>query len=267
MDGRAYPGFRKYQTENHGKTVFGSLQFILPKYNNNRCQHKRPRGNTLARTTRWQFKPIGFASRLLSDTEKKYAINELELLAVVWGLEHFQLYIYGKPIKLLTDHQALETLMKRNRPNKTYSAQLTRWLDRLAHITINVNHVAGELLALTDYLSRNPSTPPQTDEANDEEYVINNNMPYYMFISKHGCLSNHVKQSERETVECERKVNNKSQSHDTHKQTAIDCLNNSTLTRLTPINTETKMNVKTIDNLAAVDFSAETTQLIQRWKK
>ena len=45
--------------------------------------------------TLWQeqpdgkLKPIGFASRFLSDTEKKYAIKELELLAVVWGLEHF----------------------------------------------------------------------------------------------------------------------------------------------------------------------------------
>ena len=92
-------------------------------------------------------------------------------------------------------------------------------------------------------------------------------MPHYKFISKHGCLSNHVNQSERETVESERKVNNKSRPQDTHKQTAIDCLNNSTLTRLTPIDIETKMDVKTIDNLAAVDFSAETTQLIQQWKE
>ena len=64
--------------------------------------------------THWQkqktgeLKPIGFASRFLSGTEKKYAINELELLAVVWGLEHFRLHIYGEPIELLTDHQALK---------------------------------------------------------------------------------------------------------------------------------------------------------------
>ena len=70
--------------------------------------------------TLWQEQPdgklklIGFASRFLSDTEKKYAINELELLAVVWGLEQSRLYIYGKPIKLPTDHQALEPLIKRN---------------------------------------------------------------------------------------------------------------------------------------------------------
>ena len=78
--------------------------------------------------TLWQeqpdgkLKPIGFASRFLSDTEKKYAIIDLELLAVVWGLEHFRLYIYGKPITLPTDHQALEPIIKRNRSNKTYTA-------------------------------------------------------------------------------------------------------------------------------------------------
>ena len=59
-------------------------------------------------------------------------MNELELLAVAWGLEHFRQYIYGQPIKLLTDHQALEPLLKRIRSNKTYSARLTRWLDHIS---------------------------------------------------------------------------------------------------------------------------------------
>ena len=128
----------------------GPLQFKLSEYSNNGRQYKRTGRNTMARTAKRRFKPIGFASRFLSDTEKKYAINELELLAVVWGLEHFRLYIYGKPIKLLTDHQALEPLIKRNRSNKTYSARLTRWFDRLAHFTFNVSHIAGKHLALTD---------------------------------------------------------------------------------------------------------------------
>ena len=48
----------------------------------------------LSRTTGRKTKPIGFACRFLFDTAKKYAINELELPAVVWGLEHFKLYIY-----------------------------------------------------------------------------------------------------------------------------------------------------------------------------
>ena len=140
-------------------------------------------------------------------------------------------------------------------------------MDRLAHFTINVNHIERKHLALTDYLSRNPSALPQTDETYYEEYVINNVIPHYKFISKHGCLSNHANQSERETVENERKVNNKPRLQDARKQIAIDRLNNSTLTRNATAEIVTKMDVRTIDNLAAVDSSAEPTELIQRWKE
>ena len=107
----------------------------------------------------------------------------MELLAVVWGLEHFGLYIYGKPIELLTDHQALEPLIKRNRANKTYSARLTRRLDRLAHFDINLKHIAGKHLALTDYLSRNPTSMPEPIENYYEEYVIKCITPLLEFIN------------------------------------------------------------------------------------
>ena len=228
--------------------------------------------------TLWQeqpdgkLKPIDFASRFLSDTEKKYAINELKLLAVVWGLEHFRLYIYGKRIKLLTDHQALGPLIKRNRSSKTYSARLTRWLDRLAHFQINVKHIAGKHLAPTSYLSRNPTAPLQTDDAYDEEYVINNILPHYKFITKHGCLSHQSDQSEGGTDETEHKTNNKLRSRETREQTAIDCLNNTALTRTNSSNPKFKsnskmtMDIRTIDHIAATDSSAETTELKQRWK-
>ena len=42
--------------------------------------------------TLWQeenevFRPVAFASRFLTDCEKKYAITELELLEALWRLE------------------------------------------------------------------------------------------------------------------------------------------------------------------------------------
>ena len=153
--------------------------------------------------TLWQkqkdaiLKPVGFASRYLSDTEKKDAINELELLAIVWGLEHFRLYVYGKPIVLLTDHQALEPLIKRNRTNKTYSARLKRWLDRLAHFDINIKHIAGKHLTLTKYLSRNPISKPEPIENYDEEYVINCIMPLLEFINNYGSVTSQKKSEAR----------------------------------------------------------------------
>ena len=216
----------------------------------------------MARTTGRKLKPIGFASRFLSDTEKKYAINELELLAVVWGLEHFRLYLYGKPIKLLTDHQALEPLIKRNRSNKTYSARLTRWLDRLAHFSINVSHIVGKHLALTDYLSRNPTAPPQADDAKDEEYVINNIAPHLKFMNKFGCLSNQIDQSQNE------KLRNKPKPSKTREQTATACLNQPTnsCAYFALDNSKSIMEAHTIDNLERTDPSAETINLIARWR-
>ena len=45
-----------------------------------------------------ELKPIAFGSRFLNDSEKNYSIGELELLAVVWGLEKFRFHLYGKKV-------------------------------------------------------------------------------------------------------------------------------------------------------------------------
>ena len=56
--------------------------------------------------TLWQkqkdenLESIRFASRFQLDTKKNYAMIELELLAVVWGLDHCRLHVYGKPMEL-----------------------------------------------------------------------------------------------------------------------------------------------------------------------
>ena len=36
--------------------------------------------------------PVAYASRFLNCNEQKYSTNELELLAVVWSLEHFKYF-------------------------------------------------------------------------------------------------------------------------------------------------------------------------------
>ena len=94
-------------------------------------------------------------------------------MAVVWGLEKFHFYLYGKKVFLYTDHQALEPLIKRNRCDRQNSARLTRWLDRLAHFTIAIQHIAGSNLKFTAFLSRNPVANATTEDVYDEQFVIN----------------------------------------------------------------------------------------------
>lgn len=42
-------------------------------------------------------RPIAFASRVLTETETRYAQIEKEILAVLFGLEKFNIYTYGRP--------------------------------------------------------------------------------------------------------------------------------------------------------------------------
>ena len=117
--------------------------------------------NTGLGATLWQkeckiFRTVAFASRFFTDFEIKYAIKELELLGALGRLEYVRYYVYGKKVNLLTDHQVLRPLLKRNRAHKQYSARLTRWLHRLSYIDVNLQYTAGKNIPLTDYLSRHP---------------------------------------------------------------------------------------------------------------
>ena len=57
--------------------------------------------------------PIVYGSRVLADTECRYANIERELLGVVFGLERLHHYKFGKSITVETDHQSLTNISKR----------------------------------------------------------------------------------------------------------------------------------------------------------
>ena len=167
---------------------------------------------------------------------------------------------------MLTDHQALELQTKRNRSNKTKSAWLTRWLDRIVHFSLNVSHITGKHLALTDYVSRNPFSPPQANDVYEEEYVIDNIVAHYKFVAKYGCLSNSVDQSENDASKTsQHKANKTPKQHKTREQTALDCLIALQYSRV-KLNGNSEMNARTIENLEIADPSTETRNLIARWR-
>ena len=70
-----------------------------------------------------------------------------------------------------TDHQALETLIKRNRCNKQYSSRIERWLDQLAYFDISIQHIARNNLKFTDFTSWNPVESAETKNIYDGQHV------------------------------------------------------------------------------------------------
>ena len=118
------------------------------------------------------WKTVAFASRFLNNNEERYSINELELLGLVWAIEYFKYYLFGKNFTVLTDHRALLSVLKSHRSNKSYNSRLTRWIDRLLPFNFNIEHIPGTRMGLVDYISRQPNQKAKSITQYDEEHHI-----------------------------------------------------------------------------------------------
>ena len=67
-------------------------------------------GAALEQQTTYGWETIACASRFLHDAEKHYSMNEFGLLGVVWSIEDFRHYLYGKRITAVTDRVLLSII-------------------------------------------------------------------------------------------------------------------------------------------------------------
>ena len=54
--------------------------------------------------------PVCYASRSLTECERRYSQTEREALGLVWACEKFHAYVYGMKFDLVTDHKPLEVI-------------------------------------------------------------------------------------------------------------------------------------------------------------
>ncbi|CAB3991864.1 Retrovirus-related Pol poly from transposon [Paramuricea clavata] len=113
---------------------------------------------------------IAYASRALTDTEKRYSQTEKEALAIVWAVEHFHLFLFGSEFTLITDHKPLEIIYGQ-RTAKT-SARIERWVLRLQPYTFKIIYKSGASNP-ADYLSRHPTNESKRKQEKMTEQYIN----------------------------------------------------------------------------------------------
>lgn len=104
-------------------------------------------------------RPIAFASRTLSDSEKNYAQIEREALSLIFGVTKFHIYLYGRTFTLITDHRPLTTILgpKTNIP-PIAAMRMQRWAAILAAYTYDIQYRRSQDHGNADAMSRLPQT-------------------------------------------------------------------------------------------------------------
>jgi transposase InsO family protein len=96
--------------------------------------------------------PIAFASRSLNNAERAYSTTRQELLAIVFGLKQYRMYLLGRSFVIRTDHSALQWLRKTPEP----VAQQARWLEFIEQFNYRIEHRPGANHINADQMSRLP---------------------------------------------------------------------------------------------------------------
>jgi hypothetical protein len=112
--------------------------------------------------------PIGFSSKRTSVTEEKYKPFILEFGALKHCLDKFGDIIWGYPVELETDCQALRDHLLSTTLNSTHA----RWRDAvLAHNIVDVRHRPGRLNVVADGLSRKFVNTPK-EQGDGHEWTV-----------------------------------------------------------------------------------------------
>ena len=94
--------------------------------------------------------PVLVASRKLLDRETRYSTVEKECLALVWAVDKFHRYIFGREFVIETDHRPLTYL----KISCTTNGRLMRWALALQDYSFTVMPISGSTILEADVLSR-----------------------------------------------------------------------------------------------------------------
>ena len=104
-------------------------------------------------------KVMAYASRSLTPVESRYSHIEKEALAIIYGIEHFRLYLYGHVFTLITDNKPLELIYKNLRLAHPAVSSDGAYVCKSTHSMLNIGPVQRILQTIYLVIHALPQTP------------------------------------------------------------------------------------------------------------
>ena len=118
-------------------------------------------------------RPVIYASRSMSETERRYSQLEKEALAAVFGVQKFHTFLFGRRFTLVSDHKPLLGLLKEDKAVPVLaSGRIQRWALTLAMYDYKLVYKTGTQLHTADALSRLPSERAPSEPPSVPEMVL-----------------------------------------------------------------------------------------------
>lgn len=106
---------------------------------------------------------MAYLSKTLSAGEAKWVPNDLECYAIVWAVDRWRPYLYGKKVTIKTDSQVARALTTR----KELKGKHARWVEQLSELAPGLvfEHCSGASNVVADALSRAPVGPIRSSQS------------------------------------------------------------------------------------------------------
>lgn len=146
--------------------------------------------------------PVAYGSRGLNKPEENYSATELEMLAIVWSVQNFRPYLYGRHFKIYTDHKPLTYIFSVKDP----SSRLMRWRLKLEEYDFEVLYKPGRKNVIADALSRANIEPNRnifvTTRAQAKQPLDSSFQDFSSFLNGNNILSSQLKEVDKPSKHC-----------------------------------------------------------------
>jgi hypothetical protein len=114
---------------------------------------------------------VEYASKALSNAQRKYSNSVREGYGILWALNHFKYYVQGRDPIVFCDCKCLSDLFRQGATKIPEHVSLRDWVARILQFSPKILHKPGRLMAIPDALSRHYAVYANDDKDYQDELL------------------------------------------------------------------------------------------------